>query len=87
MPRVVLSPRARRDLRELDWRFADAIENSLGVLEREPGAGSDLVGRLRGLICLRIGAYRILYQLVDGGKTVRVVAIRHRAHAYRRDPR
>lgn len=87
MPQVVLSRRARGDLQQLDWRFIDAIENSLGLLEREPHSGEDLVGRLRGLICLRIGAYRILYQLVDGGKTVRVVAIRHRAHAYQRDPR
>jgi mRNA-degrading endonuclease RelE of RelBE toxin-antitoxin system len=36
---------------------------------------------------LRVGAYRILYQLTDDGRTVRVAAIRHRAAAYGGDPR
>jgi hypothetical protein len=36
---------------------------------------------------LRVGAYRILYQLTDGEKTVRVATIRHRSVAYGGDPR
>jgi mRNA-degrading endonuclease RelE of RelBE toxin-antitoxin system len=60
----------------------DAIEDALGVLERDPFAGHALRGRLRGLYSLRVGAYRILYQLTDGGKTVRVAAIRHRSISY-----
>jgi mRNA-degrading endonuclease RelE of RelBE toxin-antitoxin system len=36
---------------------------------------------------LRVGAYRIVYQLTDAGRTVRVAAIRHRSIAYRVDPR
>jgi mRNA-degrading endonuclease RelE of RelBE toxin-antitoxin system len=35
---------------------------------------------------LRVGAYRIAYQLADSERTVRVVAIRHRSMAYRADP-
>jgi mRNA-degrading endonuclease RelE of RelBE toxin-antitoxin system len=38
---------------------------------------------LRGLRSLRVGAYRVIYQLVDSDRTVRVVAIRHRSSAYR----
>ena len=57
------------------------------MLEREPQKGHALRGRLRGLYSLRVGAYRILYQLTDEGKTVRVAAIRHRAAAYGTDPR
>lgn len=82
MPRIVLARRARRDLQLLDWRLVDKIENTLGWLEREPLSGNALRGRMRGLLCLKVGAYRIIYQLLDGGKTARVVAIRHRAHAY-----
>ena len=87
MARLVLARRARRDLLELGWPLIDAIEDALGLLERDPFAGYTLRGRLRGLYSLRVGAYRILYQLTDGGKTVRVVAIRHRSISYGGDPR
>lgn len=59
----------------------------LGLLEREPRAGHALRGKLHGLYSLRVGAYRILYQLTKGDGIVRVAAIRHRAIAYRDDPR
>jgi len=65
----------------------DAIEDALGSLERDPLAGSQLRGRLRGLYSLRVGSYRILYQLTDQQRTVRVAAIRHRSAAYKVDPR
>lgn len=87
MARVVLARGARSQLLELDWPLIDAIENALALLEREPTSGHQLRGRLRGLYSLRVGSYRVIYQLVDDQQTVRVVAIRHRAVAYRSDPR
>jgi mRNA-degrading endonuclease RelE of RelBE toxin-antitoxin system len=71
----------------LAWPLIDAIEDALGLLERDPHAGYSLRGKLTGLYSLRVGSYRILYQLTDGGQTVRVAAIRHRGVAYRSDPR
>jgi mRNA interferase RelE/StbE len=85
--RVVLARRARRDLLELDWPLIDAVEDALGLLERDPLDGHQLGGRLRGLRSLRVGTYRVIYQLTDANQTVRVAAIRHRAIAYRTDPR
>lgn len=87
MARLVLARRARQDLLGLDWPLVDAIEDALGLLERDPFAGYALRGRLRGLYSLRVGAYRVLYQLTDGGKTIRVAAIRHRSVSYEGDPR
>jgi mRNA-degrading endonuclease RelE of RelBE toxin-antitoxin system len=87
LAQLVLARRARHDLLELDWPLIDAIEDALGLLERDPFTGYALRGRLRGLYSLRVGAYRILYQLTDEGKTVRVAAIRHRSVSYGRDPR
>lgn len=87
MPRLVLARRARLDLLDLGWPLIDAIEDALGLLERDPFAGHALRGRLRGLLSLRVGAYRILYQVVDDGKTIRVAAIRHRSVSYGSDPR
>lgn len=87
MARVVLARRARHELFALDWTLIDAIEDALGLLERDPHAGHQLRGRLTGLRSLRVGSYRVIYQLVDSGRTVRVAAIRHRSVAYRADPR
>jgi mRNA-degrading endonuclease RelE of RelBE toxin-antitoxin system len=85
--RVVLARRARQELVDVDWPLIDAVEEALGLLERDPTAGHELRGRLRGLCSLRVGAYRVIYQLADDGQTVRVAAIRHRAVAYRTGPR
>jgi addiction module RelE/StbE family toxin len=87
LARVVLARRARSELLELEWPLVDAVENALALLEREPTSGHQLRGRLRGLYSLRVGSYRVIYQLVDDRETVRVAAIRHRAVAYRSDPR
>ena len=87
MARVVLARRARGDLLELNWPLIDAVEDALALLEREPFAGHELQSRLQGLRSLRVGTYRIIYQLAEGNKTVRVATIRHRSVAYRIDPR
>lgn len=87
MARVVLARGVRAALLGLDWPLIDAVEDALGLLERDPRAGHALHGRLTGLRSLRVGAYRIIYLLADGERTVRVVAIRHRSVAYRSDPR
>jgi mRNA interferase RelE/StbE len=84
--RVVLARSARRVLLDLDATLADAVIDALGALERDPNVGHPLRGRLRGLRSYRVGAYRIIYELRDPG-AVRVLAIRHRAEAYRSDPR
>ncbi len=87
MARVVLARRARSELLELSWPLIDAIQDALGLLERDPLAGHVLRGRLRGLRSLHVGTFRIIYQLAEAEQIVRVVAIRHRSVAYRSDPR
>ncbi|HXP36614.1 MAG TPA: type II toxin-antitoxin system RelE/ParE family toxin [Solirubrobacteraceae bacterium] len=87
MARVVLARRARSELLELNWPLIDAVRDALGSLERDPIVGHALRGRLTGLRSLRVGTFRIIYQLAEDEKAVRVVAIRHRSVAYGRDPR
>lgn len=83
----MLARAARAHLLELGWPVIDAVTDALGLLERDPWAGHALRGRLAGLRSLRVGSYRVIYLLADDGRLVRVVAIRHRATAYRVDPR
>jgi len=85
--KVVLARLARQQLLDLDWPLIDAVENALGLLERDPHIGHALRGRLHGLRSLRVGTYRVIYQPVDNDRIVRVAAIRHRSIAYRTDPR
>ena len=87
MARLVLARRARSELLELDWPLIDAVEEALRLLGREPRAGYPLRGRLSGRCSLRVGSYRVIYQLADNDETVRVAAIRHRSIAYGSDPR
>jgi mRNA interferase RelE/StbE len=84
---VVIARRARQELLDLSWPLINGVEDALGLLERDPLAGHELRGRLRGLRSLRVGTYRIIYQLSEDQRTVRVAAIRHRSIAYQTDPR
>lgn len=87
MTRVELARRARKEIVDLDWPLSDAVVEALGLLEREPESGHRLRGRLRGLRSFRVGTYRIIYQLDDDQRVVRVLAVRHRSIAYTTDPR
>ncbi len=87
MARVVLARLARSQFRALDPRLADAVLDALTLLESDPDLGRSLRGRLEGVLALRIGVYRLLYELRDGDKTVRILSIRHRSVAYKSDPR
>jgi mRNA interferase RelE/StbE len=85
--KVVLARSARQQLLKLNWQLIDAVEDALGLPERDPKAGHELRGRLQGLRSLRVGTYRIIYQLADDERMARVAAIRHRSIAYHSDPR
>lgn len=52
-------------------------------LAREPYAGGVLKGEFSGLRRLRVGAYRIIYEIVDDELVILVVRIGHRGHIHR----
>ena len=83
MSRVELARRARKEIVEFDWPLSDAVVEALGLLERAPEAGH----LLRGLRSLRVGTYRLIYQVDDNQRLVRVLSARHRSVAYTTDPR
>ena len=69
--------RLPRDARE---RLIDAIDE----LGEAPLSGSLLKGGLRGLRRLRVGNYRVVYEVLDGELVVLVLRVAHRREAYRR---
>ncbi|MYF29924.1 MAG: type II toxin-antitoxin system RelE/ParE family toxin [Gammaproteobacteria bacterium] len=59
------------------------ISAAIDRLANYPLAGSVLKGDLRGLRRLRVGDYRILYEVRNNDLVVLVVRIAHRREAYR----
>ena len=60
-------------------RLIEAIDR----LATEPTAGGVLKGEFRGLRRLRVGKYRIVYEVDEGELTILVIRIGHRKDVYR----
>ena len=60
------------------------IVAAIDRLAETPHLGTSLKGDLRGLRRIRVGDYRILYEVRDKELVVLVVRIAHRRDAYRR---
>ena len=81
---VVAGP-ARRAIDRLPEKVAIAVLDYLvgHLLENPQRVGKPLRGDLAGLHSARVGAYRIVYEIDEAGRTVRVIYIDHRADIYR----
>ncbi len=84
MYRVLLERAAERDLRRLPARLHNRIINAIQELADEPRpsgcrklSGSDHDWRIR------IGDYRVVYEIDDAALEVRVNRVRHRREVYR----
>jgi mRNA interferase RelE/StbE len=69
----------RRIAREDRLRLIEAIDR----LRTEPTAGSALKGEFSGLRRLRVGSYRIVYEVIHHELVVLVVRVGHRSRVYR----
>ena len=76
---------AERQLGRLPERIAAAVvEFMLGPLCENPRrVGHPLQRELAGLWSARRGAYRVVYEIDDAGRTVTVLRIDHRSDVYR----
>jgi len=84
MYRVLLERRAEKDLTRLSPEIHDRVIvaiQALAVNPRPPGcrklAGSKHDWRIR------VGDYRVIYEIADGIRVVRVNRVRHRREVYR----
>ena len=60
-------------------RLVEAIDR----LREEPNAGGVLKGEFAGLRRLRVGSYRIIYEVIDEQLVVLVIRVGHRREVYR----
>ena len=77
---------AAKELRRISRPDRTRIVAAIDRLAELPHLGATLKGDLRGLRRLRVGDYRILYEIEDDELIVLVVRVAHRREAYRRTP-
>ena len=78
---LVISNRFRRDLRRLDAQIHRCILDALEELQENPYQGSQLTNVRIGQWRMRVGDYRIRYD-VEGDRVL-LYRVRHRKDIYR----
>ena len=84
MYKVKIDSKAEKQLARIDPRYQKAIKFSIDSLEENPLAGKKLDPPLVHLRSLRVGIYRILYEMFKKELIILVVSIAHRKEVYRR---
>ena len=79
---VILTAEAEEFLKKHDISVRRRIESKLLMLEKNPELGKPLTAILRGLRSLRIGDYRVIYQIKNAELIVLVIKIGHRRNVY-----
>lgn len=82
--RVILKPRAERDLDALPIEIARRIWQKLEQLEANPRppSATKLVGE-EGAYRIRVGDFRVVFLINDGERLVEVIRVAHRREVYR----
>ena len=74
---------ARKDLLELQKADRDRIVTVIDSLSEQPHQGTLLKGRFHGLRRVRVGRFRIIFEVDDQAITVLIVRVGHRREIYR----
>jgi mRNA interferase RelE/StbE len=82
--RIVIARRAERELDEIDSRARVRIVRALDQLAVSPYRAANIKALKGGGYRLRVGDYRVLYELQNDALIVLVVRVAHRREAYRR---
>ena len=84
MYRVVVERAAEKDLRRLPLDVRFRVANALRSLANDPRpVGSRKLAGTKHDWRIRMGDYRVIYEIADSIKVIRVYRIRHRREAYR----
>ncbi len=85
MHKIVLLSQAEKFYKKLftsDRSKFERITNALQSLQKDPFQGKALRNKLKGKYSLRVGVYRIIYQVENKVVTVYVLNIGHRRNVY-----
>jgi mRNA interferase RelE/StbE len=80
---VSLTPRARKETRKLDLQILRRVATAIDVLAQNPRpAGCLRVKTAEKLWRIRVGDWRIGYEINDAARTVTIITIGHRREFY-----
>ena len=82
---IELAKEAETDLEALhrsDRRLFLRILSKIETLSENPREGKPLVGNHKGESSLRVGNYRVVYELDNTRHIVFVLTVKHRKHVY-----
>jgi mRNA interferase RelE/StbE len=83
--KIEFSQEAASDIDELfyvDKKLLARVLKKIESLADNPREGKALVGNHKGEFSLRVGAYRIIYELDPYGQVIFILTIKHRKHVY-----
>ncbi len=82
---IELSGEAAEDIDVLyrsDRKLFHRIINKIESLEENPFQGKPLVGNHKGEFSLRVGTYRIIYEISAANQILYILTAKHRKHVY-----
>ncbi|MFH0936744.1 MAG: type II toxin-antitoxin system RelE/ParE family toxin [Candidatus Daviesbacteria bacterium] len=82
MFKLLISVRAQKRIRLLKISHQEAILSALQEIKEDPFIGKPLTRELMGRFSYRVGIYRIIYQVNQQDKTIRILNAGHRATVY-----
>jgi mRNA-degrading endonuclease RelE of RelBE toxin-antitoxin system len=83
VPKLKLKRVAEEQLDALPDHVYDEVEEKLLRIQADPrDEGDELIGKLAGRWKARVGGYRIVYRILEGGSLVMVDAIKTRGKSY-----
>ena len=74
---------ALKELGNIDKKNRVRIVEAIDGLAENPHVGKVLKGHLSGLRRIRVGSYRVVYEINDGEVLILVLRVAHRKEAYR----
>ena len=80
---VSIKQSAAKQLEKVAWEERQRIIAAIEQLKINPSAGSVLKGEFSGLRRIRIGNYRVVYEVQDQQLVVLVIRVGHRREVYR----
>lgn len=81
---VLVAPPARRQINRLPISVAAAVIETLDAIASNPRRlGKPLRFQLEGCLSARRGPYCIIYRIDDAARSIKILAVPHRADAYR----
>ncbi|MFA5502420.1 MAG: type II toxin-antitoxin system RelE/ParE family toxin [Sulfurovaceae bacterium] len=83
MYKIVIDKKVIKDLKKIDKVWQEKILEKINdFLTQVPYDGKKLVGNLSNFYRVRVGNYRIIYEIIDEIVTVEVIKISHRKDVY-----